>query len=174
MKTKNLIFTALLTAAALVAFVIESAMPPLTPIYGIKLGLSNVFTLFAFYALGKKEAFMVLFVRVILGNIITGQIMSFAYSMVGGLLSLLTMVLLSKVTSNKQIWAVSAISAVAHNIGQITVAIVVTSTVQIVFYLPILIISGIITGIFTGLCAQFLLFRLDKLGFIRLKNKTNE
>ncbi|MEE1319378.1 MAG: Gx transporter family protein, partial [Ruminococcus sp.] len=91
MKTNKLIFTALLTAMSLVTFVIEASIPPLTPIYGIKLGLSNIFTLFALYAIGKKEAFALLVIRITLGNIMTGQLMAFAYSISGGLLSFAVM-----------------------------------------------------------------------------------
>lgn len=161
-NTKKITLTAMLTAAALVTFAIEAAIPPLTPIYGIKLGLSNVFTLFALYTLGKKEAAALLFLRITLGNIFTGQIISFAYSLAGGLLSFVVMLLLMKFISVKQLWVSSAISAVFHNIGQITAAIVLTSTVQVIYYLPILIISGIITGIFTGLCAQLVLKKLNR------------
>ncbi len=169
MKTKKLIFTAVLTAAALVTFVIESAIPPLTPIYGIKLGLSNIFTLFALYAVGTKEAALLMLVRVTLGNILTGQIMAYSYSLAGGILAFIAMLILMKFISVKQLWVTSAISAVFHNTGQILVAVLFTGTVQIVYYLPILIISGIVTGIFTGLCAQTVLTKLDKQGFIKLK-----
>lgn len=168
MKTKKLIFTAVLTAAALVTFVIESAIPPLTPIYGIKLGLSNIFTLFALYAVGKKEAFALMFVRVTLGNILTGQIMAYSYSLAGGILSFAVMLILIKFISVKQLWVTSAISAVFHNAGQIAVAVMLTQTVEIAYYLPILVISGVITGIFTGLCAQVVLMKLNKQGFINL------
>lgn len=169
MKTKKLIFTAVLTAAALVAFVIESAIPPLTPIYGIKLGISNIFTLFALYAVGTKEAALLMLVRVTLGNILTGQIMAYSYSLAGGILAFIAMLILMKFISVKQLWVTSAISAVFHNTGQILVAVLITGTVQIAYYLPILIISGIVTGIFTGLCAQTVLTKLDKQGFIKLK-----
>lgn len=162
MKTHKLIYTALLTAMSLVTFVIEASIPPLTPIYGIKLGLSNIFTLFALYAIGKKEAFALLVIRITLGNIMTGQLMAFAYSLAGGLLSFAVMLLLTKFITTKQLWVTSAISAVFHNIGQIAVAVLITQTPQIAYYLPILIISGVITGIFTGLCAQLVLQRLLK------------
>ncbi len=170
-KTNKLILTALLTAMALVSFVIESSLPPLTPIYGVKLGIANVFTLFALYAVGTKEAAAVLFIRVLLGNIFTGQMMSFAYSLVGGILSFLMMLVLKKFISINQLWVISAISAVFHNIGQITVALIITGTFQIIYYLPVLIISGIISGILTGICAQLVLIKLDKLGFIEINRK---
>lgn len=162
MKTKDLILTAILTASALVAFTIEAAMPPLTPIYGIKLGLANIFTLFALYALGTRQAAAVLFLRIILGSIFTGQLVSFIYSLTGGVLSFVLIVLLKRFFPLKQVWVLSVLSAVMHNIGQLAAAVLMTETVQILYYLPVLLISGIIAGAFTGLCAQLVLMRLNK------------
>lgn len=163
MKTKKLILTAVLTASALVAFTIEAAIPPLTPIYGIKLGIANVFTLFALYALGTPQAAAVLFLRIILGSIFTGQMVSFIYSLTGGLLSFLLMVLLKRFFPLKQLWVLSVLCAVMHNIGQLLAAVFMTGTVQIMLYLPVLIAAGIIAGAFTGLCAQLVLIRINKI-----------
>lgn len=168
MKTKNLILTAILTAAALVAFTIEAAIPPLTPIYGIKLGIANVFTLFALYALGTRQAAAVLFLRIVLGSIFTGQLVSFIYSLTGGVLSFALMLILKRFFPLKQVWVLSVLSAVMHNIGQLAAAVLMTGTVQILYYLPVLLISGIIAGAFTGLCAQLVLLRLEKLSIINV------
>ena len=162
MKTKNLILTAILTALALAAFTIEAAIPPLTPIYGIKLGIANVFTLFALYALGTRQAAAVLFLRIVLGSIFTGQLVSFIYSLTGGVLSFVLMILLKRFFSVKQVWVLSALCAVMHNVGQLAAAVLMTGTVQILYYLPVLVIAGIIAGTFTGLCAQLVLMRLKK------------
>ncbi len=163
MKTNKLVLTALLTAFALAAFAIEAAFPPVTPIYGIKLGIANVFTLFALYALGPFEAAAVLFIRIILGNIITGQFVSFIYSLAGGVLSFAVMLLLKRFFDVKRLWVLSAICAVAHNFGQLAAAIAVTGTPELLYYLPVLIISGIIAGSLTGLCAQIVLLRITKI-----------
>lgn len=165
MNTKKLILTAILAAFALVAFVIESAIPPLTPIYGVKLGLANVFTLFALYALGKPYGLAVMFLRIVLGNIFTGQLVSFIYSLTGGLLSFLLMILLKRFFPLKQMWVLSVLCAVTHNIGQLLAAILLMQTLAIAYYLPVLILSGIIAGAFTGLCAQLVLIRLSKINF---------
>ena len=85
MRLKKLTLTAVLTAAALVMFVLESQLPPLTVIPGIKPGLSNIFTLFAMEALGPGWAFGLFLTRVTLGCVITGQGSAFLYSLVGGL-----------------------------------------------------------------------------------------
>lgn len=166
MKTKKLVFTAILTALALAAFSIEASLPPLTPIYGIKLGIANVFTLFALYALGAYEAAAVLILRIILGSIFTGQIISFIYSLSGGLVSFLLMLLLRRFFNKDRVWVLSVLSAVAHNMGQLAAAVILTQTLQLIFYLPVLIISGIIAGALTGLCAQFTLSQLNKLGLV--------
>lgn len=161
MKSKRLTVTALITAAALVTFTIEAAIPPLTPIYGIKLGLANVFTLVAVYLLGTKEGLAVMFIRVTLGSLFAGQIMSYAYSLAGGILSFVAILVLKKFIPQKQLWVSSAISAVFHNVGQIIVAIALTQTVQIIYYLPVLIISGLITGCATGFCASLVIKALN-------------
>lgn len=165
MNTKKLILSAILTAFALVAFVIEGAIPPLTPIYGVKLGLANVFTLFALYALGKPYGMAVMLLRIVLGNILTGQLVSFIYSLTGGLLSFLLMILLKRFFPLKQMWVLSVLCAVTHNIGQLLAAIFMMQTLAIVYYLPVLILSGIIAGAFTGICAQLVLIRLSKINF---------
>ena len=88
--------------------------------------------------------------------------MSFFYSAAGGLLCLGVMSLLKGVLTEKQIWATSAFGAAAHNIGQLIVAIAILGTEKLVWYLPVLLASGIITGLFTGLCAQITLPRLRR------------
>ncbi len=153
--------TALITAVSLIIFVIEAQLPSLTPIPGIKLGLANIAVLFALYALGPTSALFVLVLRIIMGGIFTGQMMAVLYSFAGGILAYLIELLLYKRLNKNHIWVVSVFGAIMHNVGQILVAILITSTVQLVVYLPVLIISGIITGAFTGLCAQFLLKRLE-------------
>lgn len=162
MKVRDLVLTAVLTAFALVAFVIEGAIPPITPIYGIKLGIANVFTLFALYALGTRQAAAVQFLRIVLGSIFTGQAVSFIYSLTGGVLSFLLMILLKRFFPLNQVWVLSVLCAVMHNIGQLSAAVLLTATAEIFYYLPVLLVSGIISGAFTGLCAQLVLIRLEK------------
>lgn len=159
-KTQQLVLTAIITAMALASYTIEAAIPPLTPVYGIKLGIANIFTIFTLYALGTPQAAAVLLLRIVLGNIFTGQIVSLIYSLAGGLLSFAVMLILKRFFNVDKIWALSVISAAAHNTGQIIAAVAVTGTPQIAYYLPVLIISGIISGALTGICAQLVLKRL--------------
>lgn len=152
---KHLVSIAVLTAIALTIFIIENQIPPLTSIPGIKLGLANIITLFALIIMRPKDAFIILILRVTMGSIFSGQIMTFLYSMAGGILCLTAETILMRFMPLKNTWAVSVIGAIVHNTVQITVAALVTMTVGVFFYLPYLIIAGIITGTFTGLCVQF-------------------
>lgn len=164
MEIKRLTRNALLTAIALTIFMVEAQIPTLIPVPGVKLGLSNIVTIFAMFAYGPLDALMILLVRIILGSIFSGQIMTVLYSLAGGLLCYCAVLLLRKVLTEKQIWVASVIGAVFHNIGQILVAIIITSTPGIVVYLPILMVSGIIAGLLTGFCAQFLYKKLKFFG----------
>lgn len=142
----------MLTSLALIIFIVEAQLPPLAPIPGIKLGLANVVTLVTLVWFGRKEAFTVLMLRITLGSVFAGQMMSFMYSMAGGLLCFAVMALLLSVLK-KQLWVISVFGALAHNVGQIAVAVIITGTWQIIGYLPILAVSAVITGAFTGIAA---------------------
>ncbi len=156
MSIKRLSFNALLTAVALGIFVLEASLPPLTPIPGIKLGLANLVTLFALVFLSGKDALMILLARILLGALFSGNPSVLLYSLSGGLVSLFIEFLLLQKNPAKLLWGVSAIGALAHNTTQVLVAILMTGTPAILSYLPILWISGIITGVFTGLCIRSL------------------
>jgi heptaprenyl diphosphate synthase len=155
MKTRKMTTITMLTALALIIFIIEAQLPPLAPIPGIKMGLANVITMVTLVWFGKKEAFAVLMLRIILGSIFAGQMMSFMYSLSGGILCFLVMSIMVKIFKSNQLWIVSVLGALAHNAGQIAVAIFVTGTWQIVGYFPILAVSAVITGAFTGFTAGF-------------------
>ena len=163
MPTKRLTRIAMLTAIALTIFMIEAQIPALVPIPGIKLGLANIVTVFAVFLLGPADTFCILLCRVLLGSFFAGQLMTLFYSLGGGLLCYLIMLVLRKIVTPQQIWVCSVLGAIAHNVGQICVAIVVTKTPALIAYLPILLISGIVAGIFTGLCAQFLANRIGRI-----------
>ena len=137
-KTKRLTLLAVLTAAALCVFVLEAQLPPLTPVPGIKLGLANIFTLFALYVLDAKSALALLLVRVVLGSLVTGQVSAMGYSLCGGLLSYLVLLLFYRRIPGKQLWALSILSALAHNLGQLLLASVVMGTFAIFWYAPML------------------------------------
>ena len=154
--TKRLSRMALLTAIALIVHFIEAQLPPIVAIPGVKMGLSNVVTLVALLSIGWKDALCILLMRIVLSSLFAGAPMAMLYALAGGLLAFIAMFLLLKVLSARQIWAAGVVGAIAHNIGQMGVALLVTETPSILYYLPPLILAALATGFFTGLCAQYL------------------
>ncbi|MGM9524998.1 MAG: Gx transporter family protein [Peptococcaceae bacterium] len=163
METRKLTYMALLTTLALIIFVLESFIPAPVPVPGIKLGLANIITLYALWTLRPGEALAILITRIVLGSIFTGQLMSLLYSLGGGLLCFVLTLAARRILSSRQIWVSSILGAMAHNVGQILVAIVLTSTPGVAVYLPLLLISAIITGAFTGFAAQQLYHHMQRL-----------
>lgn len=155
MSTKKLTALALFTTLSLAIYAIESAIPPLIPIPGIKLGLANIITLILLQYFSAKDALSVMLARVLLSTLMFGQAMSLAYSLTGGLASLLIMVLATKLLQKKMLFLTGAVGGLFHNLGQLLVAFALTATPGVLAYLPFLILSGILTGLFTGLCAGF-------------------
>ena len=160
---RRITLLALLTAIALTIFMVEAQIPVPIAIPGVKLGLANIVTVYAVFLLGPADALLILCARVFLGAVFSGQMMTLLYSAGGGLLAWIVMVALSKVLTRQQIWLCSPVAAVFHNIGQLTVAAGVLKSWAVMAYLPYLLLSGVVTGFFTGWCAQFLIAHLDKL-----------
>ncbi len=159
-RGRRLAWCALLTAIALTIFVLEGQIPLSFRVPGMKLGLSNLVTLYALFALGWKEALGILLVRIFLGNVFAGNLMAMLYSLSGGLVSFSAMALLRRVVREKQIWVCGTLGGIAHNLGQLSAAALISETSGLLLYLPVLILCGMVTGAFTGLCAQLLLQRL--------------
>lgn len=157
MRWKKVSLLGLCTALAMSLSFLESLVPPLMP--GVKLGLANIAAVFVLYRVGVKEAAAVSLARIILVNLLFGSVTGFAYSLAGGALSLLAMVLL-KCGGRFSCVSVSVVGGVCHNIGQIAVACAVTGTRQLVWYLPVLLVSGISAGIVIGLLAGIVLQRI--------------
>lgn len=159
MKVKRMTFLALLSAIALTIFMVEAQIPALVPIPGVKLGLANIVTVFAVFALGAKEGVIVLFIRIFLGAVFAGNFSTILYSAAGGACAIGVTILLRKILTKKQLWVAGCLGAIAHSIGQMTMAILLTGTPSLAVYLPVMIAVSIVTGAFTGLCAQFLVNR---------------
>ncbi|WP_201757193.1 Gx transporter family protein [Colidextribacter sp. OB.20] len=154
---------ALLTAIALTIFLVEAQIPALTTVPGVKLGLSNIVTVYAMFAMGPGDALLVLSARVFLGAVFSGQMMTLIYSAAGGLLSWCTLCLLRKLFTREQIWLVSPAAAIFHNLGQLLAAAAVLRSWAVMAYLPYLVIAAVLAGLFTGIAAQALLRRLERL-----------
>ena len=160
--TRRITRMALLTAIALTIFFAEAQIPNPIPLPGAKLGLANIVTVYAMFILGPADTLMILLSRVFLGSVFSGQMMTFFYSLSGGLFCYVVMLLLCRVLTRRQIWLCSCIGGACHNAGQMAAAIFIARTPALVVYLPYLLLSGLTAGLFTGLCAQFLTARLDK------------
>ena len=167
MNTKRLTFLAVLTAAALGIFIIEAQIPPLAPIPGIKLGLANVITLWALYALGARDAGLVLAARILLGALFAGSATALLYSAAGGALCFGLQLLLKRAAGEKNIWALGVLGAVAHNAGQLVCAAAVTGSAAVFAYAPVLTASACATGLFTGLIANTLYTKLKDTRIMR-------
>ena len=161
-RTKTIAFLGLCTSLALVFAYIEALIPPLFPsLPGIKMGLPNIIIIFLLYRYGPKVAISVSFLRMVLVTFLFGNAMAFMYSLAGGFLSIALMILIKKSDLLSTV-GVSVVGGVSHNIGQIIVAIFVLDTTQIAFYLVVLAVSGVIAGVFIGLCGSVLIKKIPK------------
>ncbi len=161
-KVKRLTELSVLTAVALIIFVVELQIPNPFPIPGIKLGLANIITVYAVYRYKPYEAAAITVVRLILGAVFAGNFAALIYSASGAALCLIGMLILRRFIDEKHIWISSVFGALLHNTGQMAAALIITQTPQLLAYYPFLLVSGCLAGAFTGLCAQIVISRLKK------------
>lgn len=159
MKVRKTATLGLLTAIALTIFMVEAQIPSIVPLPGVKLGLANIVTVFTVFALGPKDGALVLAARIFLGAVFSGSFSTIFYSAAGGACAILVTILLRRILKQNQLWAAGCLGAMAHSIGQMAMAVLMLGTPSLIIYLPVMIIISIITGLFTGLCAQFLVNR---------------
>ena len=151
----------LCTALALILAYVEVILPPLfSAIPGIKIGLPNIVIIFVLYKFGVSSAASVSFIRVVAVSILFGNVMAFAYSIAGALLSLIAMSVLRKINIFSII-GVSIVGGVLHNVGQILMAMTLLGTAELGYYLIVLTITGTISGILVGLCGAFAVQRVQ-------------
>lgn len=161
METRKIARMGLLTALALILSYVESLIPAFVAVPGVKMGLANIVVVFALYTLGPGEAAIVSIIRVLLSSLLFGSILSLSYSAAGAVISLLSMIILMKA----KIFGVTSVSVtggVFHNLGQILVACLVLETDVLLYYLPVLILSGTITGAVIGIASSIVIKRLQK------------
>ena len=151
----------LLTAMMLVLGFIESLIPVAAGVPGIKLGLSNGVLMFALYMLDAPTTFVLMIVKVVLSGLMFGGVSAMMYAMTGGILSVLTMILLKRFGIH--IIVVSMFGAVMHNVGQVTMSILVLQQPRLIYYMAILMIVGLGTGVVTGVAASTTLKHIKKL-----------
>ena len=158
-STKRITYTGMFVAIAMVFSYLESMIPVNIAVPGIKLGLANIAVIFALYKLGAKEAVAVSLVRIAWMAILFGNVMTLAYSVAGAALSLTAMILLKRWDRFSTV-GVSVIGGILHNTGQILVAMLIMEMAQIVYYLPILCVSGIAAGVAVGIVSAILVKRV--------------
>ena len=158
-RTKKIALGGILTALAMIFSYIESLIPIPLPVPGMKLGIANIAIISVLYLLGSGQALLVNLLRITLTAVLFGNFNSFLFSMAGGMLSLLVMVILKK-SGHFSIVGVSVAGGVFHNVGQITAAVFLMDTTAIYYYLPVLLIFGIVTGIIIGLMGGYVTQRV--------------
>lgn len=163
MKSKAAYF-GVFTALALIFSYVETLIPIQFGVPGIKLGLANLIIVIVLYKTDWREALLLSVVRIILAGFIFGSLFSIIYSLAGGILSLAVMALLKR-TDRFSVAGISIAGGVCHNIGQLIVAMVVVETYQVGYYLPVLLIAGLITGAVIGATAGEVLKRIRDLSF---------
>ena len=160
METKKIAVLAPAIALAMILSLVESQIPAFVAIPGVKIGLANIAVVFVLYKLGWKEAVLISLVRVVMVSMLFGTLVSLFYSVAGAVLSLTGMVLLKK-TGLFSTVAVSVTGGVLHNVGQILMACLLLETNVIVYYLPFLILSGVIAGVVIGVVAAIMVNRVQ-------------
>ncbi len=159
-KTKRLVLLAMLTAVAMILSYVESLLPSVG-IPGVKIGLANIAVIFALFRFGWKEAAALSLVRVVLVSLLFGSVGAMLYSLAGAVLSLAVMALLRRIDRFSTV-GISVAGGVAHNAGQILMAMLILQTKQLLGYLPVLAVSGIAGGVLTGLAAALLIRRIPE------------
>ena len=158
-NTKRLVTLALCTTVAMILSYLESLIPLSFAVPGIKIGFANIAVIFVLYRFGWKEASIVSLLRIVWLALLFGNAMTLIYSVCGAVLSLTGMILLKRLQKFSEV-GVSVAGGILHNAGQITAAMVLMDTAQIVYYLPVLAISGTIAGIVIGIVAAILIKRV--------------
>ncbi len=162
-SSRKVAFTGVFACLALILGYVEYLIPFNFGIPGVRLGLANLATVSVLYLYGEVPALSVSAVRIILSSVLFGNPVAFAYSLCGGMLSFAVMALL-KHTGKFGITGVSIAGGTAHNIAQLAVAALIFDNFRLAYYLPILLISGAVTGLFIGLCSALLSSRIGKTG----------
>ncbi|MBQ6415560.1 MULTISPECIES: Gx transporter family protein [Butyrivibrio] len=158
-KTKKIATYGVMAALAMILSYVEMQLPAFVAIPGVKMGLTNIVVIVALYKMGNKSAIFINIVRIIAVSLLFGTLMSFAFSFAGGMLSTLVMILLKK-TDKFSTVGVSVAGGITHNIGQILAAMLLLNTKAIIWYLPVLWLSGILSGLLIGLIGAIIVKRI--------------
>lgn len=160
-NTRIITICGLMTALAMIFSYIESLVPIPIPVPGVKLGLANMAIMIVMFTIGTREAVFVDFIRVVLTSMLFGNFNSFIFSISGAVLSIVVMAVLKHTGKFSEV-GISVTGGVMHNIGQIIAAIIIMDTSAIILYLPVLMISGVVTGIVIGIVASIIVKRVNR------------
>lgn len=152
----------LFTALALIFSYVETLIPFHVGIPGVKLGLANLIIVIALYKMPIKQVYMLAITRVVLAGFMFGNLFSILYSLAGGLLSLTVMWGLKK-KDGFSVIGISVAGGVFHNIGQLIIAMCVVESLNLMYYIPVLLIAGLLTGLVIGITANEMLKRLRRI-----------
>ena len=161
MSQKKISYIGLFSAVAIIFGYVESLIPFFAGIPGMKLGLANLAVLFILDAYSWKEAALVSAIRIFVIGFLFGNMFSILYSLAGALLSLSVMAFLQKKT-DASIFAISMAGGISHNIGQILLAMAIVENLSLIYYVPVLLISGMLTGFLIGWLTGEILKRIPE------------
>ena len=153
MDHKKIPYYGLFAALAILMGYVEMMIPVPIPIPGVKLGLANIVVIIMMYLMDVKGAFFISLIRVFMSGLLFAGFAGLLYSLAGAMCSFLVMALLKK-TDKFSIVGVSLAGGVFHNVGQVAVAAMVVENVKMAYYLPFLLVSGVVTGIVIGIVAK--------------------
>ena len=162
-STKKIALLGVMASVALVLSYLEALLPPVwAAVPGIKMGLPNIIMVFLLYRFGVKECAVVSFIRIFIVSLLFGSVMTMAYSLAGAFLSV-TLMAICKKTNLFSVVGTSIVGGVAHNAGQIIVAIFLFNTVQIGYYMAVLAVTGTVAGVAIGIIGAILLKKTEKI-----------
>ncbi|MCR5526964.1 MAG: Gx transporter family protein [Lachnospiraceae bacterium] len=162
LRTERIAVGAVFTALALILSYVESMIPVIFPVPGMKLGLTNLLIVFALYYWDGKQAFVINVMRILLVGFLFGNAFSIVYSLCGGVLSFIIMMLMKR-SGKFSMVGVSMAGGIFHNVGQLIAAIIAVSNTKLIYYLPPLLVSGVVTGFLIGILSSEIYKRIKKI-----------
>lgn len=159
--SKKIALIGLLTACGILFGYVENLIDLPIGIPGVKIGISNIITVICIYMIGPIEALFVLVLRVVMSGFLFGNMYSLLYSLSGALFSYAFMVLGFKLNFFSIIGN-SMLGGVTHNLGQLIIACIIISNLKLTFYIPVLLISGLIAGAIIGIISSIMINRLKR------------
>lgn len=166
MSIRKTVIVSLFVCFSMALYAFETILPPILMVPGAKIGLSNIVTMVSMVILGRKEAFMILFIRIFLVSLLFGQIVSLSFSLSGAIFSFVIMALLVKWFSNECLFIVGIFGAIFHNFGQIIIAFLITKSASVFYYFPFMFLIAIPTGLLTGFSSYFCIKLIRKIKII--------